>query len=116
MNPRLAVLLLFLVLTAPVSRGRIIVDDTAPEPGPEINVPGPKGDGAADKGSGPQQDNLLFLNKDQLHGTLLGVDKGGLSWQSPEAEAVIQFKVANLAEVKLNSHPPATEKARNASG
>ena len=96
-----------LVPSAP-AWGRIVVDDSAPEPAPEkagIHVPGPH-DGADDtnKAEGPAQDSLSFLNKDQLHGILIGIDGSGLRWQSPEAHDPIVFKTDQIAQVKLDSH------------
>lgn len=114
MNFRLAAFL-FLVLTVPGARARIIVDDSAPEAGPDrpgINVPGPKGDEAPEQAAAPQEDSLLFVNKDQLHGKLLGIDKDGLRWQSHEAAAAIVFRNTNVAEVRLNSHAAAGKDAQ----
>jgi hypothetical protein len=103
-----ALTLTALLASAP-AWARIIVDDSAPEPGPEpgIQVPAP---GGSTSDTAPQQDTLSFLNKDQLHGYLLAIDSGGaLHWQSPEARDPIVFKNGDVSEIKLDSHkPPAT--------
>ena len=105
-------LIALLLLSATPAIARIVVDDSAPEPAPQktgINVPAPK-DGVQDAGnhSGPAEDTLSFLNKDQLHGLLLGIDQdSGLRWQSPEAHDPIAFKTGQISQVKLDSHKPA---------
>jgi len=111
MKPR-ALTFLALLALAPFTpaRARIIVDDSAPETPPEkagIHVPAPT-DVTDDNGTSlaaPAQDTLSFLNKDQLHGILLGIDKdAGLRWQSPEAHDPIAFKTGQVAQIKLDSH------------
>jgi hypothetical protein len=99
----------FLALLASPAWARIVVDDSEPEPAPEnagVNVPSPAGAGAGAQTAIPQAlDTLSFLNKDQLHGLLLGIDQSsGLRWQSPEARDPIVFKTGQLSEVKLDSH------------
>jgi hypothetical protein len=102
------------MLAALPAWGRIVVDDTAPEqpPEPGIHVTGP--DDATDAKNGVGQDTLSFLNKDQLHGNLLGIDQGtGLHWQSTEAHDPIIFKLGQVAQIKLDSHKaPATSAAQ----
>lgn len=100
--------LLALLPTAP-SRARIVIDDEAPEPGPEkpgIHVPGPNdAEGGPRSQSTPVEDTLSFLNKDQLHGILLGIDPDtGLHWRSPEARATIDFKTSQISQIRLGSH------------
>ena len=101
-------LTLLALLSATPAWARIIVDDDAPEPAAEhgIHVPGPEDAGSGGKTpSGPLQDTLSFLNKDQLHGILLGIGQDtGLRWQSPEARDPIVFKTGRLSLVKLDSH------------
>lgn len=111
MNTRALTLLLVLpLLAAPPAWGRIIVDDSAPEPPPEkpgIHVPTPANPGEAtgQPQAGPAQDTLSFLNKDQLHGILLGIDKDtALRWQSPEAHDPIVFKTGQVSQIRLDSH------------
>ena len=102
------------LLAATPAWARIIVDDSAPEPGPEqgIHVPAPaNGSDTATH----EQDTLAFLNKDQLHGFLLAIDAdGSLHWQSPEARDPIVFKSGEVSQIKLDSHKPAatTSEAR----
>jgi hypothetical protein len=102
-------LALLALLAATPAWARIIVDDDAPEPAaePGIHVPGPSdaGGGGAKNSAGPVEDTLSFLNKDQLHGILLGIDPdAGLRWQSPESRDPIVFKAGQLSQVKLDSH------------
>src|SRR5271166_4238830 len=105
------VLTLMALLAATPAWARIIVDDSAPEPGPEqgIHVPAPANGSATGSDTGtPQEDTLAFLNKDQLHGYLLGIDAdGSLHWQSPEARDPIIFKSGEVSQIKLDSHKPA---------
>jgi hypothetical protein len=108
---------LMALLAATPLWARIIVDDSAPEPGPEqgIHVPAPATGPAAGSDATPQQDTLAFLNKDQLHGYLLAIDAdGSLHWQSPEARDPIVFKDGAVSQIKLDSHKPAatTSEAR----
>jgi hypothetical protein len=94
-----------LLLAAP-AWSRVIVDDTAPEQPAEtgIHVASPNDDTAK---SAPLQDSLSFLNKDQLHGLLLGIDQNtGIRWQSLEAGESILFKTNTVSEIKLDAHPP----------
>jgi len=112
MKSRALTLLLPLLAITP-AWARIVVDDSAPEPPPEktgIRVPGPA-DSTGDNGkaeSAPAQDTLSFLNKDQLHGFLLAIDKDAeLRWQSPEARDPIVFKTGQVAQIKLDSHKAA---------
>lgn len=106
---------LLALIAAPPAWARIVVDDSAPEPAPEktgIHVPGPNDgtDTAGKDQSAPAQDTLSFLNKDQLHGILLGIDQDtGLRWQSPEAHDPIVFKTGQVAQIRLDSHKAATE-------
>jgi len=69
-------------------------------------VPAPaSGTNGATSQSAPAQDTLSFLNKDQLHGFLLGIDQGtGLRWQSPEAHDPILFNTGQVYEISLDSH------------
>jgi len=106
---------ILVLLAATPAWARIIVDDSAPEPGPEpgIHVPAPAN--GSDSQTPPQEDSLAFLNKDQLHGFLLAIDAdGSLHWQSPEARDPIVFKSGEVAQIKLDSHKPAatTSEAR----
>jgi hypothetical protein len=109
MNNRAFTLLLAMLalLVVPPSWGRIVVDDDAPEPAPEkpgIHTPGPK-DNAGKAESAQLQDTVSFLNRDQLHGILLGIDQdSGVRWQSPEARDPILFRTGQLSQVKLDSH------------
>ena len=94
------------------SHARIIIDDSAPEPAPEkpgiqLQRPEDAGGGESATRSGPVQDTLSFLNKDQLHGILLAIDDAGLHWQSPEARDLIIFKIAQVSQIKLESHKAA---------
>ena len=104
---------LMALLAATPAWARIVVDDSAPEPPPQktgIQVPAPKdaGGNPGKEQPGPVQDTLSFLNKDQLHGILLGIDQdSGLRWQSPEAHDPIVFKTGKLSQVKLDSHKAA---------
>jgi hypothetical protein len=102
---KIRALTLMAFLAATPAWARIIVDDSAPEPGPEqgIHVPTPAIGASAD--AAPQQDTLSFLNKDQLHGYLLAIDAdGSLHWQSPEARDPIVFKNGEVSQIKLDSH------------
>jgi hypothetical protein len=102
MNKRASLILIALLAAVP-AWARIIVDDSAPEPAAQgIHVPAPSDSGAPAKG--PQQDTLSFLNKDQLHGILIGIDDAGLHWQSPEAHDPIVFKTGQVSDIKLDSH------------
>jgi len=100
--------ILLALLAATPAWARIVVDDTAPEPAPEntgIHVPSPTDTAGGKPQAAPAQDTLSFLNKDQLHGTLLGIDpQTGLKWQSPEAHDPIVFKGDHISEIKLDSH------------
>lgn len=106
MNTRALLRLALLpLLFATPAWARIVVDDSAPEPPPEkpgIHVPNPKT--GNDTGNAQAQDTLSFLNKDQLHGILLGVGDSGVSWQSPAAHDPIAFKTQLISEIKLDSH------------
>jgi len=99
--------LLTLLLAGP-ARARIVVDDNAPEQPAEsaIHVPGP---GDTTNGINPAtQETVSFLNKDQLHGTLLSIDDStGVHWQSLEAHDPIVFKTDQVAEIKLDAQRPA---------
>ena len=98
--------LLTLLLAGP-GRARIVVDDNAPEQPAEagIHVPGP-GD-ATGGGSPASQETVSFLNKDQLHGSLISIDESsGVHWQSPEAGEPIVFKTGQVAEIKLDAQRP----------
>lgn len=114
MNTRvLTKIALLALLAATPAWARIVVDDSAPEPPPEkagIHVPNPK-DAGNDTGkdqAATAQDTLSFLNKDQLHGILLGIDQdSGLRWQSPEAHDPIVFKTGQVSQIKLESHKAA---------
>jgi len=108
LRPALLAILAPLAAATP-AWARIIVDDSAPEPPPEkpgIHVPGPKdaGQDGDQARNAPRQDTLSFLNKDQLHGFLLGIDQSGLRWQSPEAHDPILFKTSEVSQIKLDSH------------
>jgi len=109
-------LLVAALLLASPAWARIIVDDSAPEPAPEkpgIHVPVPGDSG--DQQSGPVEDTLTFLNKDQLHGLLLAIDgQMSLHWQSPEALDPIIFKPGQVVEVKLDSHKAAAQNGKSA--
>jgi hypothetical protein len=112
MNTRVLTLMAMLAaIAATPSWARIVVDDDAPEPAPQqpgIHVPGPN-DNNGKTEAAPLEDTLSFLNKDQLHGILLGIDPdSGLRWQSPEAHDPIVFKTGQLSQVKLDSHKAAT--------
>jgi hypothetical protein len=104
MNTR-TLILLALFASVP-AWARIVVDDSAPEPGPEktgITVPNP--DDSGSPSAAPVLDVLSFLNKDQLHGLLLGIDQhNALHWGSPESMDPIIFKTDEIAEIKLDSH------------
>jgi len=110
------ILILIALVAADPAWARIVVDDSAPEPPAEtIHVPGPDDNGDAAKG--PQQDSLTFLNKDQLHGILIGLDEAGLHWQSKESRQPIIFETDQVSEIKLDSHKePATAKSAHRIG
>jgi len=98
--------LLTLLLAGP-AWARIVVDDNAPEQPAEagIHVAAP-GD-TTNGGSAAAQETVTFLNKDQLHGNLLGIDQdSGVHWQSPEAHDPIVFKTGQVAEIKLDAQRP----------
>jgi len=100
-------LLVSVLIAASPAWARIVVDDSAPEPAaekPGIQVPGPSDGDESGAPKTPPQDSLSFVNKDTLHGILLGIDEKGLHWQSPEAHDPILFKTGQLAEIKLDSH------------
>src|SRR5207244_13617189 len=48
-------------------------------------------------------DALFFLNRDVLHGKLISIDPaGGINWQSTAATQPVEFKVVNVAEIRLD--------------
>jgi hypothetical protein len=100
---------LLALLSATPAWARIVVDDSVPDTSPEpgIHVPGPNDAGGDAEKTGPAQDTLSFLNRDQLHGILLSIDSNiGLHWQSPEAHDPIVFKTGQISQIKLDSHKP----------
>jgi hypothetical protein len=80
----------------------IMVDSSAPDQAPEKNIHVVTGADAAKTKAG---DVLSFLNKDQLHGSLVDIDPdSGLHWQSPEATDPILFSTGQIAQIKLDPH------------
>ena len=92
------------------ARAGIVLDgapqDSTPAPANSVGVPKPKDATASGDHSAPATDLLRFANKDSLHGSFLAFDKDGVHWKSLESKDPIVFQIANLAEVKLDSHKP----------
>lgn len=99
------------MLLAGPARGRIVVDDNAPDQPAEagIHIPGP---GDSTNGESAALETVTFLNKDQLHGSLLSIDQSsGVHWQCPAARGPIIFKTGEVAEIKLDGQKPANAAA-----
>jgi hypothetical protein len=59
-------------------------------------------------------DTLLFLNRDALHGKLVSIDPArGVAWQSPASPRPLEFKIANIAEIRLDDRKPQSQQAAN---
>jgi hypothetical protein len=78
-----------------------------------VPAPGSGGSGAPIAG---QEDVLLFMNKDQLHGNLMAVmpDKFGLRWQHPEVKKPIEMSLDGISKVKLASRSSQKKRAHAA--
>jgi hypothetical protein len=108
-----AVCLFATLLVAAVVRGEIVLSVTpqenAPPPKEGITVPKPR-DAAAAKPAPGLGDALQFSNNDVLHGLLLGIDaQTGVRWQNPDAKQPIDFKTANLSQIKLDGRAQPAE-------
>jgi hypothetical protein len=98
-----------LLLQAAISsQARIIVDAEVPDQPAESNIHVSGSNDSSIIPAGDGQDTIAFLNQDHLHGSLLGIDgTNGVHWQNQEAHDSIQFKLGQLAEIKLSPAKPA---------
>jgi hypothetical protein len=85
--------------------------EVAPPPPPraaKVEQPAPA-EVVAPVSAAPEGDALKFRNGDQLHGTILGIEKGNLlQWRRDDVKAPLGFALDNVLELQLAPRPPKT--------
>ncbi|MFO1522372.1 MAG: hypothetical protein U1G05_10090 [Kiritimatiellia bacterium] len=83
-----------------IRQGGVVVDAAGTQSG---STGAPRKDAPAET-----EDRIEFLNKDRLHGSLLGVDGAGglLQWRHADSTNAIPFKTAGVSRVRMTPRPP----------
>jgi len=94
----------------------VLEDIVLDEPASSIDVPAPA-TGRGDVGTGTEQDRVLFLNRDRLHGEVVDVVPAahGLRWTHSDVQESIDFKLENVRHIELGNREKRKHRAHKSS-